>query len=77
MHEEQDLAVLVDQRTVDPGTTPQERIQVVSEDTTTNMADIETKVHTSESLTLLQAHILPRRGRGATKGVGMSHLDHD
>ena len=34
--------------------------QLVSEDTTTNMADIETEVHTSERLTLLQRQIPPR-----------------
>ena len=43
--------------------------QLVSEDTTTNMADIETKVHTSERLTLLQRQIPPRRGEGRSKAL--------
>ena len=49
--------------------------QLVSEDTTTRMADIETKVHTSERLTLLQRQIPPRRGEGRSKAL--SHPDHD
>ena len=43
--------------------------QLASEDTTTNMADIETKVHTSERLTLLQRQIPPRGREGRSKAL--------
>ena len=33
------------------------------------MADIETEVHTSERLTLLQRQIPPRRGEGRSKAL--------
>ena len=59
MHEESDLekAVPVDQRTVDPGTTPQERIPAGVGGHDHEMAAIVGKVHTSERLTLLQRQI--------------------
>ena len=43
--------------------------QLVSEDTTMNMADIETKVHTSERLTLMQRQIPPRQEEERLKAL--------
>ena len=71
MHEKPDLekAVPVDRWTVDQEPRRKNEPQLLTEDTTTNMADVETKVHTSERLTLLQRQTPPRRGEGQSKAL--------
>ena len=70
-------AVPVDQRTVDPGGTPQELVPagVGGHD---HEYDIETEVHTHVGATDIVAETdITTTGRGATMGVGVSHFDHD